>query len=107
MPRQNRRRRDDDGDSADGMRPATVLGERHEDWRGEVYVVRGVTSAGAVKPYRCPGCEQLILAGRPHLVVWPAEDADADDRRHWHRACWSARDRRSPSVQRARDAPRY
>ena len=104
MPRQNRRRRDGDDETP---KPATAVGERVDDWRGEAYVVRGVTSAGAVKPYRCPGCDQLISVGRPHLVVWPAEDDDAGARRHWHSACWGARDRRSPSVQRTRNAPRY
>jgi hypothetical protein len=107
MPRQNRRRRDTDGDADGGMRAASVVGERHEDWRGETYVVRGVTAHGASKSYRCPGCDQLIAVGRPHLVVWPAEDDDAGDRRHWHVPCWAARDRRSPGVQRGRSAPRY
>ena len=41
--------------------------------------------------YRCPGCDQLIPPGVPHVVAWP-EDGDAvDERRHWHRACWAAR----------------
>lgn len=38
------------------------------------------------KPYRCPGCDHLIRAGVPHLVVVPLGDADA--RRHWHTECW-------------------
>jgi hypothetical protein len=39
--------------------------------------------------------------------VWPEHDLDAGDRRHWHSACWSARDRREPGIQRSRNAPRY
>lgn len=58
--------------------------------------MRSVPGADAAKAYRCPGCAQLIAAGTPHVVVWPAADLDADDRRHWHRACWDARDRRGP-----------
>lgn len=86
-------------------------GERAESWRGVEYRVRPVSgaapSAGTAKPYRCPGCEQLLPAGVGHLVAWPADDLEASDRRHWHSACWRARDRRSPGVQRSRNAPRY
>jgi hypothetical protein len=92
MPRRHRRQRH----VVDEPRPLTVLGERGEQWRGELFVVRGVTTHGAVKAYRCPGCDQLIPTGRPHVVVWPSGDQDAADRRHWHTACWSARDRRLP-----------
>jgi hypothetical protein len=59
------------------------------------------------KVYRCPGCDQLIPAGSAHVVVWPAVDREADDRRHWHTSCWAARNRREPGVQRSRSAPRY
>jgi hypothetical protein len=104
MPRQNRRRVDAPSTAS---RPLSTVGERRDEWRGEDYVVRGVTSAGAAKAYRCPGCDQEIRAGLPHLVAWPAFDAAASDRRHWHTACWAARDRRAPGVQRSRSAPRY
>jgi hypothetical protein len=57
--------------------------------------------------YRCPGCDQLLAAGVSHLVAWPADDPDAAGRRHWHTGCWAARERRSPGVQRSRNAPRY
>jgi hypothetical protein len=83
------------------------VGERRDAWRGEDYIVRAVTSFGASKAYRCPGCDQAMRPGLPHLVVWPAFDADANARRHWHGSCWAARDRRAPGVQRGRSAPRY
>ena len=105
MPRQNRRRTDAPERAA---RPLTVLGERREVWRGEEYTVRAVTGqADAGRQYRCPGCDQLVPSGAPHVVAWPAEDTDAGNRRHWHSACWAARERRAPGVQRGRSAPRY
>jgi hypothetical protein len=104
VPRQNRRRAEPAAPSA---RPLTSIGERREDWRGEPWVVRSVTGAGAAKSYRCPGCDQEIPVGAPHIVAWPEFDEDATDRRHWHTACWAARDRRGPGVQRSRSAPRY
>jgi hypothetical protein len=103
MPRQNRRRLTD----ALPARPSASVGERREDWGGERYVVRGVTASGAVKAYRCPGCDQEVRPGVPHVVTWPAFDNDAGDRRHWHTPCWAARDRRAPGVQRGRAAPRF
>jgi hypothetical protein len=104
VPRQNRRRRDDD---APEVRPLAAVGERHESFRGIDYVVRSITGSGATKPYRCPGCDQLIRPATPHIVAWPADDADADERRHWHTACWRSRGNRTPGVQRSRSAPRY
>jgi len=90
-------------------------GEQVQFWREVEYRVRpvsgassaGASSAGSASSYRCPGCDQLLAAGVAHLVAWPAEDLHASDRRHWHRACWQARERRSPGVQRSRNAPRY
>ena len=65
------------------------------------WYVRSITSAAAVKQYRCPGCDHEIAPGVPHVVVWPADDAEdggwgagrVDDRRHWHTPCWNARAR--------------
>lgn len=72
----------------------TVETWRHEQWR-----VHHVPGPAAVKTYRCPGCDQEIRPGVPHVVVWPAEASptDATGRRHWHTACWRARDRRRPT----------
>ena len=57
------------------------------------FLVRKVPGAAARKAYRCPGCQQEIPIGTPHLVVWPAEDLSwmqsaGDARRHWHSSCW-------------------
>ena len=84
-------------------------GEQVQWWRGVEYRVRAVpgTAPASGKPYRCPGCDQLLAPGLGHLVAWPADDLEAADRRHWHTACWAARDRRGPGVQRSRNAPRY
>ncbi|MEU2085439.1 ATP/GTP-binding protein [Streptomyces albus] len=80
--------------------------ERTEDWRGEEWAVRQISGGAALKHYRCPGCDQEIPPGVPHVVAWPLL-GDVDDRRHWHRACWNARDRRAARLQRSRNAPRY
>lgn len=93
-----------DGDGRDG-RPRYGL-ERTEEWRGEEWAVRQISGGAALKHYRCPGCDQEIAPGVPHVVVWPLT-GDVADRRHWHRACWNARDRRSARLQRSRNAPRY
>lgn len=79
--------------------PAGTAGhgvERTDSWRGEEWVVRAVPGASALKHYRCPGCDQFIPPGMPHLVTWPQLGA-VDDRRHWHNPCWTARDRRTPT----------
>ena len=72
-----------------------------EPWPDGEWVVRQVTGSAATKPYRCPGCNQLIPMATPHVVAWPADsggalDAGLQDRRHWHSGCWRARDRRRP-----------
>ena len=106
MPRSNRPRRGEararrapSAVDADELETRLVHGggrlEEHPDgaWR-----VRPVTGSAATKRYLCPGCRQQIEPGTPHVVAWPAEQLGAfggpTDRRHWHTACWSARDRR-------------
>ena len=85
-------------------------GEQTESYRGEDWKVRAVAGDSG-KFYRCPGCDQEIPPGVGHLVAWPVNEMGAvggvDDRRHWHRACWNARERRGRTVQRGRNAPRY
>lgn len=76
--------------------------QRTESARDGDWVVRSVTGASTAKTYRCPGCDQEIRPGVPHLVAWPADTEDAawhgggglDHRRHWHTPCWNARLRR-------------
>jgi len=60
------------------------------------WVVRSVPGSAATKTYRCPGCDQLITAGVPHIVAWPAEpswtaSSGLEERRHWHTSCWQRR----------------
>jgi hypothetical protein len=77
-----------------------------EEWRGEEYAVRRVTGSASTKAYRCPGCDQEIRPATPHVVAWPLADGEAADRRHWHGACWRARDRRAARPVRSRSAIR-
>lgn len=76
-----------------------------QSWPDGDWVVRYVTGSAATKPYRCPGCDQEIRPATPHAVAWP--EGALDDRRHWHTACWRARDRRRVKVHRSKNAPRH
>ena len=108
-PRRNRPKGDDSsGRSAEDDRARRYGGwQSGVSWAGEEWSVRHVAGASAEgKTYRCPGCDQLIPGGMPHVVAWP-EPAGVDDRRHWHKACWNARDRRTPGVRRSRNAPKF
>ncbi|MEU6037070.1 ATP/GTP-binding protein [Actinomadura sp. NPDC047616] len=108
-PRKNRRAtpgRPQGRGGGDG--PFLGLGRHVEESGDGEWIVQAVAGANAVKAYRCPGCDQLIQPGVPHLVAWPADErGGADDRRHWHRPCWQARERRGPRLHRGRGAPRY
>lgn len=82
------------------LRPPRPLGSGYaratelDDGR---WLVRDVPGAGATKPYRCPGCSQVIPPGTPHVVAWPAESSSwgsgspVAERRHWHTGCWNRR----------------
>jgi hypothetical protein len=74
------------------LRAPDVAAPAPEGWQ-----VRVVQPAGALKQYRCPGCEQEIRPGTKHVVAWPEHDPEA--RRHWHTPCWAR-------SQRPRLAPR-
>ncbi|WP_049580365.1 hypothetical protein [Streptomyces sp. SBT349] len=102
-PRRNRPRA---ADRPQDRRGSEYGLERTELWRGEEWVVRRITGGAAAKHYRCPGCDQEIPPGVPHVVSWPQAGA-VDDRRHWHGSCWNARDRRGARPARSRNAPRY
>lgn len=102
-PRQNRRRPE---------QPLTGAGsrgiDRVEEWPDGQWQVRRVTGSSTGKVYRCPGCDQEVGASVPHVVAWPADGlGGAEDRRHWHTPCWSARTHRSARTLRGRGAPRY
>jgi hypothetical protein len=94
VPRKNNRR--DDAPALDLEKvqrgAAWVVTAGDGTWR-----VRTITAAGAVKIYRCPGCDHQIAVGVPHVVVWPEASGEGlvADRRHWHTACWNSHTRRS------------
>jgi hypothetical protein len=77
--------------------PRSSAHERRERWHDDDYVVRAVPGASAVKTYRCPGCDHEVRPGVAHVVTWRADDPDATHRRHWHTACWAARENRRPT----------
>lgn len=89
-PRRARRR----DDSRPVGRPSGV--DRVEEWPDGDWKVRHLTGASSTKSYRCPGCEQEIPPGKPHLVSWPAWRGGDEERRHWHTACWRKRLDRGP-----------
>ncbi len=94
MPRKNNRRDDDTGLDEEKARRGA---ERIVSTPDGQWLVRNITVAGAVKAYRCPGCDHEIAPGVAHVVAWPADErGDLTDRRHWHTSCWQARDRRRP-----------
>lgn len=113
MPRRShgslRRERDDDrrppgSRTGNGGSTAAPLGgrETHQTRDGE-FLVRNIPGAAARKAYRCPGCQQQIAIGTPHLVVWPAQDPSwietaAESRRHWHQSCWSRKTKGGPGA---------
>lgn len=76
--------------------------EEHADG---IFIVRKITGSTSHKPYRCPGCDQMIPMATPHIVAWL--DGDEDGRRHWHTACWTKKNNRRPNTERTRNAPRY
>ena len=53
----------------------------------------GVTGSAATKPYRCPGCHQVIRPATPHTVAWPVLPSTFSLDRH--------RARRAPALAHA------
>ena len=106
-PRRNRPRRDATSAPLGDERTRRGI-EGVQQYQDGEWTVRSIFGGAATKAYRCPGCLQEIRAGVAHIVAWPADErGDESDRRHWHTGCWRARDRRSPGVERSRNAPRY
>jgi hypothetical protein len=82
MPRRRRSARDR------GIRlepPERPLGVAPEWASAAGVTVRAVAGEGG-KAYRCPGCQQPIQPGVPHLVLVAGDDVEG--RRHWHTPCW-------------------
>lgn len=76
-----------------------VVHESIESGPDGEWVVRRITGSASTKPYRCPGCDQLIRPATPHIVAWPTVSLSftgegIDERRHWHTGCWRSRHRR-------------
>ena len=86
-------------------RDMATSGESIEEHAEGIYRVRRITGSSSTKPYRCPGCDQMIPMATPHVVAWIEEDVES--RRHWHTACWTKRSHRTPRIERTRNAPRY
>ncbi|MFN8183036.1 MAG: hypothetical protein U0R23_01285 [Candidatus Nanopelagicales bacterium] len=78
MARRNRRRPDD-------VRPLSPGYASRRD-EGD-YIIQDVTGGQAGKAYVCPGCNQEIRPGVPHVVAWNRYQG-AEARRHWHTPCW-------------------
>ena len=80
-----------------GRSAAPVSSEVLEHHGDGDWFVRRITGSSSTKPYRCPGCDQLIPPATPHVVAWSADDRNGiEDRRHWHSPCWQARAHRRP-----------
>ncbi|WP_246136481.1 hypothetical protein [Leekyejoonella antrihumi] len=72
-------------------------GTRTEIYGGGSWTVRSLRGNSEARTYVCPGCQQQLASGQPHVVVWPTDGLGGlSDRRHWHTPCWQARDRRPP-----------
>ncbi len=63
--------------------------QQREAREGREFFVRPIPGQNATKSYTCPWCLDPIKSGEPHVVVWPADEADGvSQRRHWHTRCW-------------------
>ena len=89
-----RRVREVRGEDEGGQGSAGLGPPQTQTWPDGEWVVRQVPGAAAAKTYRCPGCDQELRPGVPHVVVWPAESPGLAERRHWHNSCWQRRPRR-------------
>ncbi|MEU7001314.1 ATP/GTP-binding protein [Nonomuraea sp. NPDC046570] len=74
--------------------------DRVETWPDGEWKVRMLNGASSDKGYRCPGCDQEIRPGQPHIVSWPHWNGGDQERRHWHTACWRKRLDRGPGRSR-------
>jgi len=93
-PRRAPRRKGGDPPAGDDDSAVRLGPPQTQEWPDGDWVVRRVPGAAATKLYRCPGCNQELRPGTAHVVVWSADANSAEDRRHWHNACWQRRPRR-------------
>ena len=95
-PRRNypKKRNSGGGSGDDEHREINPSNQSFVEDEDGLWVVRQLTGSAANKPYRCPGCDQLIPMATPHTVAW--RDGEEDLRRHWHNICWSRRHHRRP-----------
>ena len=77
MSRRNRRREEQ----------ARPLSAGYASRRRGDFIVQSIPGSQASKQYICPGCNQRIAIGVPH-VGWP-QHRGVDERRHWHNPCWA------------------
>ncbi len=100
-PRRNHRA-DDAPEPLDDVRARRGVERVHAGRDGD-WLVRMIPGEASIKTYRCPGCDQEIPPGMPHVVAWPDDErGDVTNRRHWHAGCWRSRDTRAPRVVRKR-----
>jgi len=95
------------GDQLSEFPPMGALqSQRTLSGRGERWVERTIPGAAALKDYRCPGCDQVIFRGKPHVVAWPdGVPGGSELRRHWHTHCWRRECRRLGLTRAAPGAP--
>jgi hypothetical protein len=89
----------------DAEREINTSNESIEEHSDGTYRVRKLTGSSSNKPYRCPGCDQVIPMATPHIVAWLEHDEES--RRHWHTPCWAKKNNRGPRTERTRNAPRF
>lgn len=91
--------------NGDEERDISLSSQSFEEHAEGLYIVRRISGSTSTKPYRCPGCDQLIPTATPHTVAWLEEDVES--RRHWHTVCWNKRNDRKPRTLKSKNAPRY
>ena len=53
----------------DPEREINTSNESTEEHSDGTYIVRKLTGSSSNKPYRCPGCDQVIPMATPHIVA--------------------------------------
>jgi hypothetical protein len=92
MPRRQREAREREAPPPPSARSFTIAPR----WATAEGVTVRAVSGEKGKSYRCPGCQQEIRPGAPHLVIVTGHDVEG--RRHWHTPCWRRELRRRGSI---------